>query len=287
VNPWERDAAGQARPVPSALRRVFWIIFIAILGVLTERASVLAAAPDQPRLVVSVGHTSRINAIAYSNDGRSIATGGDDGVTSVRDVATGAEMLRRTTSGSIHYLAFTPDSTAIFAGGEDGATLFEFPSARVISSFPGLFEVSHAGYEGAFAFSMRGRRAFTVDHTFLVEQAIRLSPRDPLIGVWFGRIGLAYQLQSHTDKAIYWLEKARNASPRLPYIHARLASTYALKGETARAAAELTKARTLSGDNNYSSIAHLRADYLGVPKIRALYEDVYFAGLRSAGMPEK
>jgi hypothetical protein len=62
---------------------------------------------------------------------------------------------------------------------------------------------------------------------------------------------------------------------------------HALKGETARAAAELAEARTLSGDDHYASIAHLSAEYLGVPKIRALYEDVYFAGLRIAGMPEK
>jgi Flp pilus assembly protein TadD len=161
------------------------------------------------------------------------------------------------------------------------------------------FEEAIPEYETAIAFDRNWLDAYAhlgqckfytgslEEYIPLVEQAIRLSPRDPLIGVWFGRIGLAYLLQSHTDKAIYWLEKARNASPRLSYIHARLASTYALKGETARAAAELTEARTLSGDNNYSSIAHLRADYLGVPKIRALYEDVYFAGLRSAGMPEK
>jgi tetratricopeptide (TPR) repeat protein len=121
----------------------------------------------------------------------------------------------------------------------------------------------------------------------LVEQAIRLSPRDPLIGVWFGRIGLAHLLQSRINEAIVWLEKARNASPGLPYIYSRLASAHALKGETARAGAELAEARRLSGDDHYASITHLSAEYLGVPKIRALYEDVYFVGLRIAGMPEK
>jgi predicted Zn-dependent protease len=120
-----------------------------------------------------------------------------------------------------------------------------------------------------------------------MEQAIQLSPRDPLIGVWFGRIGLAHLLQSRINEATLWLEKARTASPGLPYIHSRLASAHALNGETARAAAELAEARRLSGDDHYASIAHLSAEYLGVPKIRALYEDVYFAGLRIAGMQEK
>jgi TolB-like protein/DNA-binding winged helix-turn-helix (wHTH) protein/tetratricopeptide (TPR) repeat protein len=121
----------------------------------------------------------------------------------------------------------------------------------------------------------------------LVEQAIRLSPRDPLIGVWYGRIGLAHLLQSRIDESILWLEKARDASPGLPYIYSRLASAHALKGETARAAAELSEARRLSGDDHYATIAQLSGEYLGVPKIRALHEAVYFAGLRIAGMPEK
>src|SRR6516162_3512696 len=121
----------------------------------------------------------------------------------------------------------------------------------------------------------------------MVEQVIRLSPRDPLISVWLGRLGLAHMLQSRADEAIYWLEKARNADPGLPYIHARLAAARALKGEPDRAAAVLTEARRLSGDEHYSSITRLSTEYLGVPKIRALYEDVYFAGLRIAGMPEK
>ena len=120
----------------------------------------------------------------------------------------------------------------------------------------------------------------------LLKQAIRLSPRDPMIGVWFGRIGLAHLLQSHFDIAINWLEKARSASPTLPYVHARLASAFALKGDTERAGVELARARSLSRDDHYATIAHLDAEYLGASKIRALFERVYFAGLRIAGMPE-
>ena len=55
-------------------------------------------------------------------------------------------------------------------------------------------------------------------------------------------------LQSRTDEAIVWLEKARNAMPAHP-IFRLLASAYALKGETERAAAELAEARRLVGDD--------------------------------------
>jgi tetratricopeptide (TPR) repeat protein len=90
------------------------------------------------------------------------------------------------------------------------------------------------------------------------EQAIRLSPRDPNIGVWYYRIGEAHLLQSRVDEAIVWLEKARSANPALPIVHVALASACSLKGMTERAVAELAEARRLSGDDRYSSIARLR-----------------------------
>ena len=72
------------------------------------------------------------------------------------------------------------------------------------------------------------------------------------------------------------------------YVHAYLASAYALKGETERAAAELAEARRLRGEHSYASIARMAArGYWGVPKIRALFEATYFEGLREAGVPEE
>jgi TolB-like protein/class 3 adenylate cyclase len=122
----------------------------------------------------------------------------------------------------------------------------------------------------------------------LAEQAIRLDPRDPYIANRYGRIGAVHLWQSHTEEAIVWLEKGRHANPRQPYNHAFLASAYGLKGEPDRAAAELAEARRLFGDDRFSSIARLRTtENWGVPKIRALVEATYFAGLRRAGVPEE
>jgi TolB-like protein/Flp pilus assembly protein TadD len=118
------------------------------------------------------------------------------------------------------------------------------------------------------------------------ERAIRLSPRDPQIGLFYFRIGFAYLLQSRTDAAIVWCERARNAAPGHPLFRALLASAYALKGEIERAVAEITEARRLVGDDRYSSIARLRAVVSwGAPK--DLVETTYFAGLRKAGVPEE
>jgi len=123
----------------------------------------------------------------------------------------------------------------------------------------------------------------------LVERAIRLSPRDPQLGVYYMNVGLVNLLQSRTDEAIIWLEKARNHTPAHSITRSYLAAAYALNAETERAAVELAEARRLSPDDRFSSLACLRASrgYWGVPNIRALFEATYFTGLRLAGMPEK
>jgi TolB-like protein/DNA-binding winged helix-turn-helix (wHTH) protein len=125
----------------------------------------------------------------------------------------------------------------------------------------------------------------------LEEQAIRLSPRDPRIGHFYRTIGNVHLLQSRTDEAIVWLEKARSAVPELPFVHALLASAYGLKGDTERAAAELAEARRLRGEGAYLSIAQVKAfsgGYGGAaPKTRALFDATYIPGLRKAGVPEE
>ena len=118
----------------------------------------------------------------------------------------------------------------------------------------------------------------------LMEQAIRLSPRDPQIGLFYHQIGRVHLLQSRVELAIPWLERARNAIPEATYVHAMLTSAHALKGDSERAAGEL--AQLSSG--RHPSLARARAaGYFGVPKVRALYEATFFAGLRNAGIPEE
>ncbi|MBV8133706.1 MAG: winged helix-turn-helix domain-containing protein, partial [Alphaproteobacteria bacterium] len=125
----------------------------------------------------------------------------------------------------------------------------------------------------------------------LEERAIRLSPRDPRLGHFYFRIGHADLLKSRTGDAIRWLEKARNLVPELPFVHALLAAAYGLNGDTDRATAGLAEARRLQSGDRFSSIANVRrfpGGYAGhAPKVRALLDATYIAGLRKAGMPEE
>jgi TolB-like protein len=119
------------------------------------------------------------------------------------------------------------------------------------------------------------------------QRAIRLSPRDPQIGLFYCRIGSGNLLQSRVEEAIAWYERARNATPGHPQFRTFLAASYALVGDAERAAAELAQARRLVSDDRYASTANVRAiTCWGNATISALAEETYFAGLRKAGMPE-
>jgi len=122
----------------------------------------------------------------------------------------------------------------------------------------------------------------------LAEKAIRIGPRDPSIGFRYLNIGEVYELQARPDEAIVWFEKARGTIAAVPQLWAHLASAHALRGDLADAAADFAEARRLSPDDRYSSVARLRgAGWVRVmPKVRAMVEATYFAGLHKAGVPE-
>jgi uncharacterized protein YfaS (alpha-2-macroglobulin family) len=83
--------------------------------------------------------------------------------------------------------------------------------------------------------------------------------------------------QSRIDESIRWLERGHRANPASPTHHAWLAAAYALKGDTERAAFELTEVRRLSGDDRYSSIARLQTSgFFAVATIRTLFETTFF-----------
>jgi tetratricopeptide (TPR) repeat protein len=122
----------------------------------------------------------------------------------------------------------------------------------------------------------------------IFEQAIRVSPRDPSIGILYSRIGFVHLLQFRTDEAIVWLEKAHSTNPQLNGPPTFLASAYGLKGDLDRAVAQLKEIGRLSGNDRFSSIAGQRASSIfNVPALRAQFETIFLAGLRKAGMPEE
>ncbi|HUC69850.1 MAG TPA: tetratricopeptide repeat protein [Stellaceae bacterium] len=118
-----------------------------------------------------------------------------------------------------------------------------------------------------------------------IEQAIHLSPHEPGIAAWYGRIGVMQLLQGNVADALSSLERARSENARLPFVHAYLAAAYATKGDAKRAAEELAEAQRLG--TGYASLTIVkRSIWYDNPKIRALAEANYFPALRRAGLTE-
>jgi adenylate cyclase len=125
----------------------------------------------------------------------------------------------------------------------------------------------------------------------LLEKAIRLSPRDPYLYLWYTRLGVVHFFRGHLDEAILWLDKARRANPPFPPPYAFLAAAYGLKGDLLRAAAELAEATEglkRRNDNRFATIALVRKNGdVNTPMLHDRFEQLFITGLRKAGLPEE
>jgi tetratricopeptide (TPR) repeat protein len=198
---------------------------------------------------------------------------------------TAAADMARAQASTAQALAALPDSPlARFAKGDLLRTQRRF--AEAIPEYEAVLASDRNWVRALFALGQCKAMTGSIQETVpLLEQAIRLSPRDPMLSGFYSEIGRVHLLQSRTDEAIPWLEKARNATPAHPSLRAWLASAYALKGETDLAAVELAEARRL-GSGRFSSIARTK-EWYWTPAIGSLLETTFLAGLRKAGMPEE
>jgi adenylate cyclase len=208
-------------------------------------------------------------------------------IDNMTDTATAADVLRAEALAAQAVAASPHSAVAHYAKGQ--VLRAQRRWAEAVPEYETVLALDRNWVFAFFALGQCKLHSGSIDETIpLVEQAIRLSPRDPVSGNFYHEIGRVHLLQSRTDEAIIWLEKARNATPAHPSMRAWLASAYALIGETERAAAELAEACRLSADDRFSSLTRLRAaQYWGAPKVRALVEATYLVGLRKASMPEE
>src|SRR5262245_59628321 len=97
----------------------FRIVCLAALMCWCWMSQVMA---QKPSLVIQTGHQSYIQSVAFSPDGKSIASGSWDNTIKLWDVATGREL--RSLSGhshSVNSVAFSPDGKMLANGGYDGS----------------------------------------------------------------------------------------------------------------------------------------------------------------------
>ena len=110
----------------------------------------LSSVPDAKLLFALEGHGGYVRSIAFSPDGRTLASGSEDGTIKMWDVATGT--LLRTIGwhqGTVHSLAFSPDGK-ILASGSDAVRLWDPVAGALLRTMGG-------GWVYSVAFSLEGR----------------------------------------------------------------------------------------------------------------------------------
>jgi adenylate cyclase len=108
------------------------------------------------------------------------------------------------------------------------------------------------------------------------QQAMRLSPRDPRIGLWHWLLGVAEFSEGHYDASIDEYHEALDAGQRTYFTYSTLAAALALEGKMEEAKTALAEARRL---NPNLTMKWLISHASNVPPV--------FEGLRKAGLPEE
>ena len=113
-----------------------------------------------------------------------------------------------------------------------------------------------------------------------IDEAIRLSPRDPLLIIWHLCKGWAALLAGRDEESVEYVTQARKANPEFPDIYAVLASANGHLGRAEPARAALDQlSRRMPGLT--ASDPRLER-----PFARAADRERFLEGLRNAGLPE-
>lgn len=164
-----------SRPAESALLLVLWLISNALLAPLEAQ---------ELNLVVQTGHISCVSEVAFSPDGKTLASGSWDNSVKLWDVASGQEVKSlEGHTGWVWSVAFSPDGKTLASGsGDKTIRLWSVESGEVIKTLDG-----HTDWVQPIAFSPDGK-------------LLASGGRDNTIRLWNIASGQQIEiLTSHTD----------------------------------------------------------------------------------------
>ncbi len=153
-----------------------------VIAMLLEMGS--AWATGAPEVFAQLGHSDKIHSIAFSADGRFLASAGEDGAGLIWDVATQREYRSFSRSASpLNAVAFSTDGSAVATGSQDGTiVLWDVASGRQLKILQG-----HSGPVTALAFAHNG-------------QALASASADRSVKLWEPASGRAIgTLSGHRD----------------------------------------------------------------------------------------
>jgi tetratricopeptide (TPR) repeat protein len=194
-----------------------------------------------------------------------------------------AGQIRAAEAAAVKALGQAPDrpdahvtyGTVLFAMRALERALREFEFAV---SLDGNLAVAH-GYLGLMKFFL-GRAHDTRAH---VAEAMRLSPRDPLLFHWHFFIGVADVYLGRVVHGLESLRKSVEINPNWGLSQFVLAGALALAGLLAEAAEVCVVARRLAPN---FTIAKFRAEAVSDSPVYLAQREHFYEGLRLAGVPE-